>query len=87
MACDRRHDDLIATSNELGYVDCRELAILAVDPNGLDVISKFHCHWLGDFLYARLGVCGRRYCTLRKYGILLAAEEVMRAGVLNLYTR
>ena len=33
MASGRRHDDLIATSIELGYTDCRELAMSTVGIN------------------------------------------------------
>ena len=33
MACGRRHADLTAISLELGYMDCRELAMSTVELN------------------------------------------------------
>ena len=38
---------------------------------------------MGDSLYAHPGNAGPPYPNERKYGILLAAEEVVRAGVLS----
>ena len=33
MVCGRAHNDLTATSMELGYMDCREIAMTTVRPN------------------------------------------------------
>ena len=48
---------------------------------GRDFKGCYLC--LGDSLYARPGKMGHKMSNQWKYGILLAAEEVVRAGVLS----
>ena len=48
---------------------------------GRDFKECYFC--LGDSHYARPGNGGPQYPNEWKYGILLAAEEVVRAGVLS----